>query len=375
MAAKPRVDDILEDGNVLQFTLSNVNVSVANGLRRTIISDIKTVVFKTTPYEENKAIITANTSRLNNEILKQRLSCIPIHIEDLKMPLENYQVEIDVENKTDTIMYVTTEDFKIRNLTTGEYLSAKDQQAIFPPDDMTGYYIDFARLRPRISDEIPGEKLQLTCGFSIATCKEDGMFNVVSVCAYGYTQDADLMEAELTKKQQQWKDDGLSPEKIAFESKNWKLLDGERIIRKDSFDFTIQTVGVFSSETLVIKACSVLIKKMTALNVTIDQDELDIHPAENTMKHCYDIILVNEDYTIGKLLEYLLHSKFFEGIQTLSYCGFKKMHPHDANSIIRIAYKEDAEKTTIKQNLKMCIEDAIEIYKDISKTFSKKSSK
>jgi hypothetical protein len=182
------------------------------------------------------------------------------------------------------------------------------------------------------------------------------------------------METELTKKKQQWKDDGMSPEKIVFESKNWKLLDAERIVRKDSFDFTIQTVGVFTSETLVIKACSVLIKKLAALNNTIDQDEIDIHPAENTMKHCYDIILENEDYTIGKLLEYLLHSKFFEGIQTLSYCGFKKMHPHDANSIIRIAYKEDAEKTTIKQNLKMCIEDATEIYKEISKAFSKKSS-
>ena len=68
---------------MLLFTLSGVNVSLANAIRRTILSDIPLVVFRTTPYEQNKANIIANTSRLNNEILKQRLSCIPIHIKDI----------------------------------------------------------------------------------------------------------------------------------------------------------------------------------------------------------------------------------------------------------------------------------------------------
>jgi hypothetical protein len=33
---------------------------------------------------KNRSTILTNTTRLNNEILKQRLSCIPIHITDLK---------------------------------------------------------------------------------------------------------------------------------------------------------------------------------------------------------------------------------------------------------------------------------------------------
>lgn len=84
----PKIDNISDKGNTLQFTLSGVNVSLANALRRTILSDIPIAVFKTSPYEENKAIIYSNTSRLNNEILKQRLSCVPIHIRDLKIPLK-----------------------------------------------------------------------------------------------------------------------------------------------------------------------------------------------------------------------------------------------------------------------------------------------
>ena len=365
----PRVENVSENGDMLSFTLSGVNVSLANAIRRTILSDIPIVVFKTAPYEENKANITVNTTRLNNEILKQRLSCIPIHINDLEMPLKNYLMEVDVENLTDTIMYVTTEDFKIKNLTTNEYLSEKDTRAIFPPNDITGYYIDFARLRPRISDEVPGEKLSLTCEFSISSSKDDGMFNAVSVSSYGYTPDDVHIEEELGKKVQQWKDAGLSKDKIAFESKNWRLLDAERIVLRDSFDFMLQTVGIFTNQELMKQACTILIKKFNELNTIIDTDEIKINVSENTMKNSYDVILENEDYTIGKALEYALHAKFYDGLKIMSFCGFKKMHPHDADSIIRVAYKAETEKVTVKQNLKMCISELIVVYESIKKRF------
>ena len=65
---------INSNDELLKFTLSGVNVSIANAIRRTILSDIPQIVFRTTPYEQNKANIITNTSRLNNEIIKQRLS-------------------------------------------------------------------------------------------------------------------------------------------------------------------------------------------------------------------------------------------------------------------------------------------------------------
>ena len=65
----PRVETINDKNGNLTFKLSGVNVSIANAIRRTILSDIPTVVFITTPYEKCRATFTANTSRLNNEIL------------------------------------------------------------------------------------------------------------------------------------------------------------------------------------------------------------------------------------------------------------------------------------------------------------------
>jgi len=365
----PHIEKIEEDGDNLSFILKDVNVSIANGLRRTILSDIPTVVFKTSPYEQNKSNIITNTSRLNNEIIKQRLSCIPIHISDLNMPLENYIMEVNVENLTDTIIYVTTEDFKIKNIINNEYLSEKDQKEIFPPNSITGDYIEFVRLRPRISEEISGEKLHITCNFSISNSKDDGMFNVVSTCTYGFTQD-DVQNGEIiNKKKQELKDKGMTKEEIEFEIKNYLLLDAQRVIKRNSFDFIIQTLGVFTNQKLIQNACDIIINKFKVLDTIIDTDELKIAQSENTMKNCYDIILENEDYTIGKVLEYLLYSSYYEGLKTLSFCGFKKLHPHDLDSIIRIAYKEDITIMDIKQNLKKCFESAIIIYTTIHDKF------
>jgi DNA-directed RNA polymerase subunit L len=363
----PKIDLNSDVNDVLSFTLSGINVSLANAIRRTILSDIPQIVFKTSPHEENKANIIANTTRLNNEIIKQRLSCIPIHINDYKnFPYKNYIVEVNVENITDSILFVTTKDFIVKDLVTGKPLADSKIKEIFPANDYTGYYIDFARLRPRISDEIPGEKIHLTCEFGTGNAKEDGMFNVVSTCSYGFTVDDVARDSVLEKKKQEWKNDGKDKDEIIFEADNWLLLEGMRITKKDSFDFMIHSVGVYTNNELLDQACEILIQSLDKLDTIIEKDELKIDASENTMSNCFDVILENEDYTIGKVIEYCLYSKFYEQ-KILTFCGFKKMHPHDSDSIIRVAYAEAIEKSTIKGHFKECIADAKAVFSKIKK--------
>jgi DNA-directed RNA polymerase subunit L len=362
---------IHSNDEILKFTLSGVNVSIANAIRRTMLSDIPQIVFRTSPYEQNKANILVNTSRLNNEIIKQRLSCIPIHIKDvMDFPLKKYIMEVNVENNTDTIMYVTTENFIIKDVSSGKPIDKSKIREIFPADDYTGYFIDFVRLRPKISDEIPGEKLHLTCEFDIGNAKEDGMFNAVSTCSYGATIDTVTQDAELQKKKQIWKDEGKTPDEVKFDAENWLLLDGKRIIAKDSFDFIVQSVGVYTNHEIVDQACQILIGKLTELDTLIEKDDLEIKNTETTIPNCFDIVLENEDYTIGKVLEYLLFTKFFE-TKMLTYCGFKKLHPHDSYSIIRVAYRDAVEISSIKGHLKDCIADAKTVFGKIKKEMLK----
>ena len=365
MSAK--IENLKETDEILTFTISLVDVSYVNAIRRTILSDIPIVCFKTTPHEENKANILVNTTRLNNEILKQRLSCIPICIKDLEIPIKNYMLEIDVENKTDTIMYVTTKDFKIKNITTDTYLEEGDLRKIFPtyvpPTGKGEYFIDFVRLRPKLSEELPGEKIKLTCALSIGTARDDGAFNVTGTCSYGCTPDDAKIVEELAKRKQKWADEGKSEAAIEFEAANWKLLEGLRYVKRNSFDFIIQTVGIYENPEIIIKACQILMDKFVELKQILDKDAIDIHPADSTIDACYDVILENEDYTIGNILNYELYGVYYRDLKKLSYVGFKKMHPHDTHSVLRMAFTDaTAGKDTARQMLAAVFEMA---YKEI----------
>lgn len=345
-----KIANLKEEDGKMTFTISNIDVSYVNAIRRTILSDIPIVVFKTTPYEENNATIMANTSRLNNEIVKQRLSCIPIHIDYLdtnKSSIENLLLDLDVENKTDTTMIVTTKDFKVLNTVTNKYLDDGEVKKIFPPfippNGSGEYYIDFLRLRPKISDEIPGERIKLTCKFTVGTSRDDSMFNVTGTCSYGCTPDPEKIEEQLEIRKQKWKDDGKSGDEIKFEAANWKLLEGMRYVIKNSFDFIIESVGIYSNETIIIESCKILIKKFEELRHLTETDEIKITRSDNILENCYDITLENEDYTIGNILNYEFYKIFYNELSKINYVGFKKFHPHDNDSILRISLLDNTE--------------------------------
>ena len=240
------------------------------------------------------------------------------------------------------------------------------------------YYIVLLYLRPKISNDIQGEKIHLTCEFSIGNSKEDGMFNVVSTCSYGNTVDYEKMEKELEKKIQALKDENvMTQEEIGIESKNWKLLEGLRYFKKNSFDFIIQTVGVFENSELIIKACDIIIEKINKIENKIQNNTLIIEKTLNTtMQHCYDIRLENEDYTIGNILKYILYKKFYEeDPKLLTFCGFKKFHPHDHYSVVRLAYKEHVEKIDIISNLQVANSDIIDIFNKMKDVIHVKETK
>jgi DNA-directed RNA polymerase subunit L len=337
-----------EENNELKFVLSGVDISIANAIRRTILSDIPIVAFKAFGGESSDAVFTVNTSRLNNEILSQRLSCIPIHIlpDSEEYNIVDLLLELDEENTTDEMRILTTADFKVRVISTGLLLSRQMCREIFKPFiSMSGeeYFIQFARLRQRISDEIPGEKISMTCKFSVATASENSMFNVVGTCAYGMTVDEAAAEQALTIKQQKWHSAGMSEELIASETLNWELLDKKRIILRNSFDFIVGSVGPIPNTDIITTSCLILINRCKRIIDSI-RGGLMVATTDNIVSdNSIEYILENEDYTIGNVLSDLLYKTYYEKEKTILFCGFKKMHPHDTDGIIRIMFAYDGE--------------------------------
>jgi DNA-directed RNA polymerase subunit L len=404
----------------LTFTLENCDVSIANALRRIILSDINQYVFRTFPHSENRAEFTVNTTRLHNEILKQRLGCIPIHhlhtIDGIANEYKNYVVEVDVKNETDTIRYVTTEDFKVKKAkeiekksgrsrnqdadedVIYEYLPEATVRKIFPPDAISGDYIEFARLLPNISssNSNSGEALAFTCTLEISNAKFDGMYNVAHTCAYSCTPDTKEIEKQWKAKEKTIRE-GLESsslsadsieEVIENEKKNWELLEAQRIFVPNSFDFIIETVGVYTNVQLVTKACDIMIKKCEKLLASIE------HAAETnaetnttttieyaheltTMKNSFRINLVGEDYTLGKVIEFYIFSNYYnrqsDGI--VSFCGFKKPHPHALDSYIIVSFKDEMELPKVQELISKVILASISVFKSLFESFNDFKSK
>ncbi len=365
--------------NQLKFTLSGVDVSIANGIRRTILSNIPTYVFKTNPHNENKCVITINTSRFNNEIIKQRLSCIPICQMDLNLKLEEFILEVEMENDTDTVMYVTTEHFKLKHKTTGTYLDTNEVQKIFPPyTPPTGkslYYIDFLRLNPKVSEELPGERIKLTCEFIKSSAKDDSSFNVVGCCSYGRTPDIEEIERKSILLENKLKEEGKTSEDIEFEVINWKRLEGLRNVVKDSFDFILESIDVYDCDTIMQVACYVLSKQLENLSLAAEKGVIDMEQATTTIHNCYDVILENDDYTVGHIIHHIIYTVYMQNLKQLNYCGFEKMHPHDSHSILRLGFiNPAASKSDINNMISTAALTALEVLKKISSNFAVKKS-
>lgn len=386
---EPVISNISSSNKNMTFTLSGVNHAIANAIRRTIVSDIPTVIFRTTPYSDNKASFIKNTTKYHAEILKQRLSCIPVHfkmsnLEDFygielsyvdnllktKKILENYLLEVNVNNTSDSMLTVSTGDFKIFDKEVNKYIPQEETKLIFPPfipyNRDIEYYITFVKLNPRISDEIVGETIHFSAEFGYGSCKEDGSFSVASLAVYGNSIDEERSEDILKGLKADWSKT-MNADEVEKEADNWKLLDKKRIYLPNSFDFKIETIGVYESQRLVTKACEILIERLYLLNYVIDADLLEIIVSKNISENSYDVILKADDYTIGSMIQYVLYVSYYPSV--LNYCGYKKFHPDDSHSVIRLGYSDETTLETIKEQIKTSIVLLVDVFQKIRKSF------
>jgi DNA-directed RNA polymerase subunit L len=369
---EPKLISISEEHDLFKFTLSNINVSLANALRRTILSDIPVLVLGTDVYKDNACAIEINTGRLHNELVKQRLGNIPVHVsnqKELETFPRDYVLEVDVKNDGDTTKIVTTEDFKIKHKETGKYMVKEEVKTIFPANSLTGYYIDVVRLRPQIGTSIQGEQLKLVCDFNVSTSRQNGMYSVVSKCVYSNTPDLTKIDEAWEQKRQRLLKEEVTEDELDMEKKNFYLLDAQRFYKENSFDFSIQTVGQYENKELIKKGCDILINKLKQMILALESDIVPISISETSVQNSYDVVLENEDYTIGKILEYILYETFYLKQELFSFCGFKKIHPHDTDSIVRVAYKSPTDKQMLRQHLKQACLLGIGVFDKIDGMF------
>jgi DNA-directed RNA polymerase subunit L len=91
--------------------------------------------------------------------------------------------------------------------------------------------------------------------------------------------------------------------------------------------------------------------------------------SSTTIDNCMDVILENEDYTVGKALEFVLYDKYFVNEKTLTYCGFKKFHPHDTKSVVRLAFATPTDRNEVLNILRVSAVECERVFEAINELF------
>jgi len=162
------------------------------------------------------------------------------------------------------------------------------------------------------------------------------------------------------------------------DEKDFRLLDAQRLFIENQYLMSIETVGVFDNESIVIKSCEYIKYRLNELATFLHKEGRLTEPSfvkdkyglfqENTIvsESMYYLRIENDDYTIGKLMEKYMYYMFGKKIY---YVSFKKEHPHDTHCLIHFAYKNNVEVGKIIHDLTTVTEELNRIYDKIEKSF------
>lgn len=345
-------NDISDEYNI-HFELSDSHPSLANAIRRMILSDVETIGFRTEPLEESEVNIIKNTSSLHNEFLLHRIGMIPINYVDVEnYNPDRYRYVINVTNDTSQIKDVTTKDFQVidteMNDGEGGLINSED---FFPKNPETGEYILITKLKPNL--EGMGETIHLEGKAIKSSGRENARWQPTSCVVYSNkidpTKARKALDEFLDKKKIEYGDSFASNrEKLENE---FNISESERYFITDErdipsvFSFNIESVGILKSHVILLRSLTLINYKLIKLNKNLNllkqksnTTELTFTQSETVMQG-FDLNIPYENHTLGFLIQTYIE-KYFDKSQVL-FIGYFNPHPLKDNIIIRLSTVEN----------------------------------
>lgn len=312
MAAK--FYDFKSTDKSLTFTISGLDTSIVNGLRRTLLTDIPTVVICFIPNQPDSTLINfiKNTTNLSNEFIGHRISMIPLGFNRQELRYfqsSNYRFELNETNDTDKPRSITTEHIKIYDQT-GKIYPPDVHDHIFMKNRITGSKILITKL-------LPGHQLHFEATPQMGTAREWAGWSPVSLSTYMFVVD----EVAAKKAEEEYvetkKVEGAN--NIDDLRSDFKNLERYRYFKKDKdgdpleFEFSLETECGMSCIDLVDNAFEVMSTNLEK----VFNGTYDIMTQDNTIQ-------VNRiNHTLGHMIMWYL----YEMKNDVSYVGYNMPHP------------------------------------------------
>ena len=353
-----------------KFRMSPTHVTYANTLRRLIMTGVESVGFRADMTSEGTTTdvtIIQNDTPMTNEMLAHRVGLIPLAVQEpLKWNPAGYTFKLSKTGSQDNAVDVTTADFEIYETQEVGQETIEPRKiptdTFFKPDPISGDHVLITRLQPTGTDA--PQRVEIVAKASLGVGRENARFIPVTQCSYEYTRDSN--PARIAQNFERWliTMKKVVPGSIEKSSERYKALEREfntmeiaRTFLQDeagepySFDFTIETAGVLPIPYIVQRACEVgeaMATRFVNIGTAGENHPTDLAiyptPPSDAKMLSFDFLFSNQDHTLGNLLQTWICMNMMDGGQ-VTYCGYKIPHPLRDEMLLRIAVKDNDEKT------------------------------
>lgn len=345
----------------IQFQLNPTDVAYVNVLRRVILTEVESVAFRSHILENGNTSdvkITKNTTPMSNEMLAHRIGLIPINISNpIEWDSDKYTFKLNVVNDTPDSRDVVAADIQVlQNRGADEEPLPIPSGEFFYPDPISKETSLIAVLKGRVGTQEP-ETLTFEAVPTIGIGRENAQFIPVSQCSYSYTPDTsperrreffekwliahnkgDIVELESNPTRKKELENEFNTMEVAR-----CFMINERG-EPNSFDFTVESIGVLDPFYIVARALQVIQEKLLRY-VSIDggdlPDNIKVRPADARMKG-FDFVFAEEDHTLGNLLQSWMDINLLDS-GAITYVGYKVPHPLKDEMLLRVGVDDGKE--------------------------------
>ncbi len=388
--------------NTATFELTGTSVTVANTLRRAVLTETRSVGFRAdlTNAADPGVTIRKNTSVIFNEMLAHRLTLIPLGVRRIDdFDPSRYECVLRVRNDqkglidSAGLLHVKAGDFQVHEKQADgnmEVLGAAASAAMFPPDPITKDTILITTLRPQWNPDQPPEEIDLTAYPVIGRGRDFMGYSPVSQCSYGYTVDPDPVRQEqffnewLNAYKKVADPSTLSEQQRASYHQEWENMAAQRCYLVDergepaSFSFTVESVGIRPVQDIVaegIRAVIDMVAPYADAEKSFEALDVTVKPVDSRANGV-DVVFEGQEHTLGNLLQTLITEMYLDTEAPdapITYVGYKIRHPLHRIMTLRLGIREGAQSDAAgiaRQVVQTAAARAIAIFTELGRSWS-----
>ena len=354
----------------LQFTFGPTGYSYANTLRRSIMTLIPTVGFRSDPpgvvLADSDIKIGQNDSHTQpNELLAHRISLIPIHgVDALKWDPSKYVFRLNVQNESAEPRDVMAADIQVlerrQASDMSETLIEVPNRTFFVPNSLTRDTCLITSLPGKRTAAVPTLVAEMRA--TVGTGREHSRFIPTCQASYGYTLDVNTERRNAYFEKWLVRHKNVEPESLKQDEtrrleldREFKTMEIQRVYKVDekgepnSFDFQIESIGPMAPRAIIERAILGLIKMcepFVGLDVGDLPDTITVTPSDAQLTG-FDFLIKGQDHTFGNMIQTWLSDNHVEGEAEprISFAGYKIPHPLKDEMLLRIGSDDGKELT------------------------------